>query len=95
MTDLHAPWNFVLGNADHPMHGEIRDNQGHLIMVRATVNDDDENLMRCIAAAPAMLEALKLASRQLAKTAPKKFNFDHSLAFATITKAIAMAEGNA
>jgi hypothetical protein len=56
---LHAPWNFTQGDERNPSSGTIRDARGHLLNLRATVNDEDRAVMQAMAAAPEMMAALR------------------------------------
>jgi len=58
-------WNLKIGNEANPCNAEVRDASGGLIVLRAAVNDDDERVMRMIAAAPQMLDALKRADQNI------------------------------
>lgn len=79
LAPLWGPWTFALGNADNPNNGEIRDNRGILLNLRAVMNEQDEAVMRAMAAAPELLEALEAIAkipgnlprgRYLTKTGP-------------------------
>lgn len=70
MTDttrapIYGPWGFTEGDDQNPMNGCIHDVNGELLNLRVVCDDDDRQLMRLMAAAPELLEALEWSRQQI------------------------------
>lgn len=54
------PWTYTQGDRNNPNNGRVTAANGKLLVLRATMNPDDQDVMRLFSAAPELLEALKL-----------------------------------
>ena len=53
------PWTYSQGDRNNPHNGRVTAANGKLLVLRATMNPDEQDVMRLFSAAPELLVALE------------------------------------
>lgn len=61
MARYASPWTYSKTDPRNPFSGEIRAASGEIMVVRTVMNEDDESVLRKMAAAPDLIDALEAA----------------------------------
>ena len=61
MARYASPWSYAKTDPRNPFGGEIRAASGEIMVERTVLNEQDESVLRKMAAAPDLIDALEAA----------------------------------